>query len=320
MGEMHPFSTGVLTAYPGLLGSGTLPDPTQTLSGPPLSATRTVNSGSSYADNPANIVDGNLGTTCAVNSHTAASPATSNDWFDVDTGSPFTYTSVIIKITALGAGANTVKVWAADSPQSQPGDPNTYLMGSFTPIVGTNTVTPPLAIQGRHILIETVNASASSITISEVTAVVYSGIVFALVQSITATHKTQEKRLYAPAWVQTYPADVGFHSGEAMLEAEIASIKSDGMRKLLAAIETSAVVSGVTVLTETIGKTVALPSFAAVLQTQSTDGNSQLWHFPNCRAPGREITAKIDDFAMSKFQFCAYPDQEGVVAYHQLPQ
>src|SRR5258708_4703734 len=90
MGEVHIFSSGVLTMYPGLLGSGTLPDPTQSLSGAPLTATRTVNSGSSYADNPTNIVDGSVGTVCTLNSHTSASLVTSNDWFDVDAGTPWT--------------------------------------------------------------------------------------------------------------------------------------------------------------------------------------------------------------------------------------
>jgi hypothetical protein len=320
MGELHPFSSGVLVAYPGLIGSDTLPDPTQTLSGSPLTTTRTVNSGALYADDPAAIVDGNAGTACTLNSHTSASPATGNDWFDVDTGSPYTYTTIGVTISNQGADGNTLNVWAADAPGSQPGGAGTALLAMFAAVTGTNTITLAGPVQGRHLLMETVNEAASSITVSEITATVYSGIPFAVLQSVTATHKTAKKDLYGPAWVSIFPIDVGFHSGEVMLEAEIASISAAGLRKVIASTEASATVDGLTILTETLGKTAALPSFAAVLQTQDTDGVSQLWHFPNCRAPGVNITAKKDDFAMAKFQFCAYPDQQGVVAYHQLPR
>jgi hypothetical protein len=120
--------------------------------------------------------------------------------------------------------------------------------------------------------------------------------------------------------VSVFPIDVALHSGEVTLDAEIASLSAAGLRKLIATAEATTFGNGVTTLLETEGKAVALPSFAAVLQTQDTHGAAQYWHFPNCRAPGAEIMAKKDDFAMTKFQFCAYPDQEGVVAYHQLPE
>lgn len=320
MAELHPFSSGVLTAYPGLRGSGALPDPTQMLSGAPLTATRTVNSGASYGDNPAAIVDGSGGTAAELNSHTTGSPATANDWFDVDAGAPYTYTNITLTVAAQGAGGNTLTVWAADAPNAQPGGTGTTLVASITPANGTNTITPASPVQGRHLLIEVVNDSASSITLADVSATVYSGIVFAVLQTVTATHKTDKKELYGPAWVSVFPIDVGLHSGEVTLDAEIASLFAAGLRKLIASAETSSSSNGVTTLTETAASTVALPSFAAVLQTRDMNGVSQYWHFPNCRAPGVEITAKKDDFAMSKFQFCAYPDQEGVVAYHQLPE
>ena len=321
MGELRPFSSGVLTAYPGLRGSGVLPDATQVLSGAPLTATRTVNSGSMYGDAPGNIVDGNAGTTAEINSHTAASPHTANDWFDVDTGNPYTYTTIVVKVTAQGAGVNTLNVWAADSPGSIPSVFGAELLASIAVATGTNTIALTAPVQGRHLLLEVVNTEASSVTVSEVTATVYSGIVFALLQDISATHKFSGKKdLYGPAWISAFPVDVGFAQGEIELQATYASISAAGLRKLIGSVETAATVGEVTTLTETIHAAVALPSFAAVLQTQDTSGVSQYWNFANCRAPGVSIPAKIADFAMPKFSFCAYPDGQENLAYYQIPQ
>lgn len=315
MAETHIFSTGVLTIFPGVRGSSTLPDPTTVLSGSTLlTATETVNSGATYGSPASNIVDGNAGTTAVVNAHTAASPATSNDWFTVDMLQPYTLTQVTVQITAQGAGSNTVNLWIADRYDAKPGDVDTILLDTWAATIATHTTTPSTAYEARYLLIEVVNASASSITIAEVTATVYAGMVLAIVKDIKSSSKTQRKVLYGPAWVNRFPTDVGFFGGNVEFEATNASIRHDTLRKLIAATETTGTDTSNNAATyiETVGKTIALPSFAAVLQTQNTDGSKvQIWTFFNCRAPGVEIPFKIEDFAMPKFNFCAYPDANG---------
>ncbi|BDI27986.1 hypothetical protein CCAX7_000370 [Capsulimonas corticalis] len=320
MSEQRIFSTGVLQAYPGVLGSGVLPDPTQILSGASLSASRTINSGATYASPAGNIADGSAGTTAVINTHTSASLSTANDWFVLDLGAPYTISQMTTQISAIGSGASTADIWLADNPSAAPGDPQTTLIDTWVAAVATRTTTLAPVVVGRYLLIEAVNAGASSITIAEVTATVYTGITLALLQDVAVSNKANKKLLYGPAWVSVHPQDVGFSGAMATIKATVAMIKSDALRKLTGAAETTAVVNGVTVLTETMNKVVALPSFAAALQTQDTTGRVQTWTYMNVRAPGVDIPFKMEDFAMPGFELTAFPDSQGVLYVISMPQ
>ena len=136
---------------------------------------------------------------------------------------------------------------------------------------------------------------------------------FALVQDVAVLITGKRKLLYDAPQVSIFPADVGLYGREAYMQAVSASFNATALQMALGATQ-----SGANPIVETLGRTVTLPKFSAVLTTQSTGGLQQIFTFGNVRAPGITLPAKLEDFTLPQFAMQGYPDAGGTLASIQM--
>ncbi|BDI27977.1 hypothetical protein CCAX7_000280 [Capsulimonas corticalis] len=136
---------------------------------------------------------------------------------------------------------------------------------------------------------------------------------FALVQDVAVMIAGQRRLLYDAPQVSAHPVDVGLFGREAYMQAVNASFSAAALQMLLGSTQ-----SGSNPVVETLGRTVTLPMFSAVLTTQSTGGLQQIYTFGNVRAPGVVLPAKLEDFTLPQFAMHGYPDSGGVLATVQM--
>lgn len=138
----------------------------------------------------------------------------------------------------------------------------------------------------------------------------------ALLQNVAMTIKGAEKRLYDCPIRSVYPIDVAFCEGQALMQAETASISPSGIVKLL-----GGSLSGTSVLQLlTLSKTLLKMPFSLTLTLQDTTGKQHVWTLNNVYCPDLKLPVKAADFLMPDFNLIGLPDVGGIVATVTMTQ
>ncbi|MEO7718723.1 MAG: discoidin domain-containing protein [Capsulimonas sp.] len=293
----------------------------RTLSQALLTASRRqVGAGAAIVNPVANAVDGNPATLVDF----ASSDGTNYQYIVIDLGVSRIVSKVVVtgvsSVAALSAvvkntlsnGAPPVDgVGGAVGLTATPAPAYPVVAGSVTFLSGA------AAPEGRYLYIFPAAAQAWSLgdIAVQTTArfIPVAGLEFAVLQTTSVEHKTQEKKLFGPSSVSRFPVAVGFYGGEATLKVESAVISADTLQLITGGALTSNTVGGATTLTVSVGRVVSLPRFAAVFTAQDTDGNDIIYTYGNVVAPGVQIPFKNEDFAMQSVTLEAYPDEDGIV-------
>ena len=304
----YVFSTASLVAYPR-----TDVQPAVLLSGAPLSAKRVNNSGGGITGTAANTVDGNLATSGSINAHVNGADASICDWLEIALSEPYSVADLAVNVdTGFGP---TIKAWAASIAGLAPGAVGTTLIGTVVSIAGANTITPALAVAARYVLIEAVDADAFSVVIKEITAHVYPGIVFGVMQSADHTHGFTRKELYGPAWQSIFPVAVADSDGVVDLKIGYAGIDVYALNLLIADTLIVLLNEDDSLRAEELAifDDLELPAFQAELVFKSITGRTVKFIYLNVKSKGMPIPIKQADFTMPDFTVGCYPDARGNV-------
>ena len=313
--EYRIFGTGYLNCYPLVDVQAAV-----ALASTSLDATIVNNSGSPITGTAANLTDGNTATTADINAHTSASPSSANDWIELDLGQPFGVVSASLKVTA-GAG-QTLNVWQADSPGLAPGAPGTWLLGSVAISVGTLTVSAAAVLNGRFLLIESVDAAAATATFSEIGATVYPKICLALVQDTTVKIQPKREYLWASPQESVYAVDCADSEVAADVELTNATIDANALMLVTAAairtVTTSAINTAYPPYTgpnrtevSIVDGPLELPLMTFDYRTVKRNGTPIDICFLNAKPKGIDIPFGITSFIMPKLPISLYQNSQG---------
>ena len=141
-------------------------------------------------------------------------------------------------------------------------------------------------------------------------------IEFALLQNVMLMFQGTQKRLYDCPIRSMFPIDVAYTDGNALMQAETASISPDAVVTMLGGSLSGSSALKLLTLSKTLSKT----PFSLALTLQDTTGKQHVWTFNNVYCPDLRLPVKATDFLMPAFNLFGLPDAGGVVATVAMAQ
>jgi hypothetical protein len=138
------------------------------------------------------------------------------------------------------------------------------------------------------------------------------GVELALLQDVSIEYKWQDKALYGPCWVNSWPEEIALYNGAATIKATWAKFYAAALQLLLNAAKIGGDVNRVE------KSVIPLPWFKVVFVGQTTDGDQVRLTFGKVSAPNLTIPFKREDFMMPNVELHALPDADDVISKEEF--